>query len=98
MKADRRVADFAFDFSAGNERGNRVYDDAVDGARANEHVADFKGLFAGIGLGDEHFVDIDAQARSINRVEGVFRIDERDDAAKRLRFGEDLQGEGRLAA
>ena len=98
MKADCRIADFAFDFSAGNEGGNRVYDDAIDGARTNEHVADFEGLFTSIGLRDEHLVDIDAQARGINRVEGVFRIDEREDAAKRLCFGEDLQGERRLTA
>ena len=61
-------------------------------------IADFQRLLAGVGLGDEHLVDIDPDARGVNGIEGVLGIDEGDDAAQRLGLRENLQGERCLAA
>ena len=98
MKAHRAVADLAFDFGTGHESGDRVDDDDVDGSGAHKHVADLKRVLAGVGLGDEHFVDVDAQAGGIARVEGVLGVDERHDAAHGLGLGENLQRQRRLTA
>ena len=70
----------------------------VDGAGTHEHVADLERLLAGVGLGDEHLVDVNAQARGVDRVERVLGVDEGDDAAHGLGLGEDLERERRLAA
>ena len=69
----------------------------VDGAGAHEHVADLERLLAGVGLGDEHLVDVDADARGIAGVEGVLGVDERDDAAHGLGLSQDLERERGLA-
>ena len=53
-------------------------------------------MLARIGLRDEHFVDIDAQTRGVRWIEGMFRVDECHNAAKRLRLGENLQCERRF--
>ena len=62
------------------------------------HIADFQRLLAGVGLGDEHLVDIDPDARGVNGIEGVLGIDEGNDTAQRLSLRENLQGERCLAA
>ncbi len=61
MDADGAVAHVAFEFGFGRERRDRVDDDAGNRARADEGVHDFERLFTGVGLGDQEFVEIDAQ-------------------------------------
>ena len=97
VQADHLVAHFAFDFGARGERGDRVDDDDVDRAGADQHVGDFKGLFAGIRLRDQQLADIDAELLGVLRIECVFGVDEGGDAAELLHFGDDLQTEGSLA-
>ncbi len=98
MKAHGGVAHLALDLCAGHKGGDGVHDDAVDGAGAHEHIAYFQGLLAGIGLGDEHLVDVDADAGRIDRIEGMLGVDESHDAAEGLGLGEDLEGQSGLAA
>jgi len=50
-------------------------------------------LFAGVRLGDQKIVDIDAELARIDRVERVFGVDEGADAALLLRLGEAMQRE-----
>ena len=81
----------------GDEGGDGVDDDDVDGSRAHEHVADLERVLAGVGLRDEDLVDVDAEAGGIAGIEGVLRVDEGDDAAHGLGLGENLEREGGLA-
>jgi len=74
-----------------------VDDDDVDGPGAHEHVGDFQRLLARIGLRDQQVVDLDAELFRINRVERVFRVDERRGSAVALRRGDDRERERRLA-
>ena len=60
LQADVGVAHLAFDLGAGREGGDRVDDDDVERAGAHEHLGDLERLLAGVGLGDEQLVDVDA--------------------------------------
>ncbi len=81
----------------GNERRDRVDDDDVDRAGADEHLRDLEGLLAAVGLRDEEVVDVDAELPGVLRVERVLRVDERREAAELLRLGDDVERERRLA-
>ena len=61
LQADVGVAHLALDLRRGHERGDRVDDDDVDGARAHEELGDLERLLAGVRLGDEEVVDVDAE-------------------------------------
>ena len=98
MEADGRVADFPLDFGARDECGNGVDNDAVYCPRTNEHVANLERLLAGVGLRNEDFVNVYAEARRVYRIERMLGIDERNYTAERLRFCENLQGKRRFAA
>ena len=50
LQADGGVAHLALELGARHERGDRVDDDDVDGAAADEHVADLERLLAGVRL------------------------------------------------
>ena len=91
MQTNGGIADLALDFCSGNQCRDGVDDDAVDCTRANEHIADFERLLAKIGLGDKDVIDIHAKSSRIDRIERMFRVDERHDTAECLRLGEDLQ-------
>jgi hypothetical protein len=60
VQAHLRFAHFAFDFSLGRERRDRVDDDHVHGAGAHQHVGDLERLLAGVRLRDQQVVDVDA--------------------------------------
>ena len=96
MEADDGVPHLAFDFSAGDECGNRVHDDDIDGVGSDEELADLQCLLACVGLGDKEVVDIDADFACPCGVEGVLGVDECRDAALLLRVGEDGEREGRF--
>jgi hypothetical protein len=67
------------------------------GARAHQRVGDLERLLAGIGLGDQQVVDVDAELARIDRIERVLGVDEGADAALLLRFGEAVQRQRGLA-
>ena len=71
MKAHIAVTHFALDLGTGNQRRNGVHYNDVDSAGTNQRLGDFQRLLAGIRLGDQHFIDIDAQR---SRVCGIQRV------------------------
>ena len=97
LDAHEAVAHLAFDLGARHEGRDRVDDDAVDAAGADERLGDLERLLAGVGLADEELVDVDAAGPGVGRIERVLDVDERDDAATRLGLGEDVLADRRLA-
>jgi hypothetical protein len=91
------VAHLALDLGPGHQRRHRVDDEDVEGSGADQHVGDLEGLFPGVGLGDEEFVDVDPDGAGVDRVEGVLGVDEGGDAAVALGLGHDVEGEAGLA-
>ena len=55
-----------------------------------------KRLLAGVRLGDEEGVGVDAELGGVLRVEGVLGVDEGSDAALALRVGHGMQRDGGL--
>jgi hypothetical protein len=97
LQAGQLVAHFALDFGARRQRGDRVDDDAIDAARAHQHVRDFEALFAGVGLRDQQVRHVHAELCGIAGVQRVFRVDVGGDAAGLLDFGDDVQAQRGLA-
>ena len=60
LEPDVRVAHLPLDLGLGDERGDGVDRDDVEGTRADEELGDLERLLAGVGLRDEELVDIDA--------------------------------------
>ena len=69
------VTHLPFDLRFRGECGDRIDHDHIDGCRSHQHVGDLKRLFAGVGLGHQQILDVDAQPLSIGRVKRVLRID-----------------------
>ncbi|MNW56817.1 hypothetical protein D3C74_345610 [compost metagenome] len=92
------VTHLALDLGLGHERRDRVDDDDVDGARADQHVRDLEGLLARVRLRDEQRVGVDAQLLRVLGVQRVLGVDERRDAARALGAGHGVERDGRLAA
>jgi hypothetical protein len=88
---------FERDLGARRQRGDRVDDEHIDGAGADERVGDLERLLAGVRLRDQEVVEIDAELAGIDRVERVLGIDEGTDAALLLGFGDGVQSERGLA-
>ena len=91
------VAHLTFDLGPGGECRHRVDDDHVEGPGADEHVGDLERLLAGIGLGDQELVDVDADGPGVDGVHGVLGVDVGTDAAVALGLGHDMGGERGLA-
>ena len=87
------VAHVAFDFGFGHEGGYGVNNDHVHAARAYQRVADFQSLLTGVGLGEVEFFYFNAEFAGVNRVEGVFGVDESTDAAVFLALGNGFKTE-----
>ena len=98
LQTHRRIAHVAFEFGLGDQRGDGIDDDDVDGVGADQFLRDFESLFAVIGLRDEKIVDVDAELAGVDGIERVFGVDERGLSAEFLRFGDDLQRQRGLAA
>ena len=92
-----RVAHLAFDLGLRRERGDGVDHHDVDRAGAHQHVGDLERLLAGVGLRDQHVVDVHAELFRVDGVERVLRVDERRGAPLLLRLRDHLQGERGLA-
>src|SRR5215211_4645938 len=93
-----RVAHLSLDLSPRYKGGHRVYDDDVQGAASDEGIRYLQGLFAVIRLGEVEVFEVHADGLGVGRVEGVLGVDEGGEASCSLRLGDDVQGEGRLAA
>ena len=87
------VAHFAFDFGFGHEGGYGVDNDHVYAAGTYQRVADFQGLFAGVGLREVEFFYFNAEFAGVNRVEGVFGVDKGADTAVFLALGDGFETE-----
>ena len=87
------VAHLSFDLGPRRERGDRVDHQHVDRARADQHVGDLERLLAGVGLGDEQVVDVDADGPGVDRVHGVLGVDVRADPPVALRLRHHVHGE-----
>src|SRR3546814_7801366 len=61
--------------------------------RANESVDDLERLFASVRLGNDEIVDVDAELASIDRIEGMFGIDESSGTAGGLGCSASVQGD-----
>ena len=75
-----RVAHFAFDFSFRDQGGNGVDDDDIDSTAADQFFCDSRAC-SRYPAGNEQFVGVDAKVAGIDRIEGVFGIDEGCNAA-----------------
>ena len=56
MDAHGGVAHLTFELLLGDEGGDGVDDDDIDGAGADEGFGDIEGVFARFGLGDQEVV------------------------------------------
>src|SRR5215831_823510 len=91
------VAHFAFEFGARYEGGDRIDDQHVDGARTDQRIRYLQSLLAGVGLGNQQIVHVDAELAGVSRIERVLGVDKSASPAAALRFGNDMQGKCRLA-
>ena len=92
------VAHLAFDFGLGYQGRHRVDDDDVDGAGADQHVGDLQRLLAGIRLGDQQRVGVDAELLGVFGVKRVLGVNERRDASGFLSVRDGMQRQGRFTA
>ena len=97
LQAGQRIAHLAFEFGLGRQRRDRVDHHDVDAAGAHQRVGDLQRLFAGVGLGDQHLVDVDAELLGVARIERMFGVDIGGDAALLLDLGHDMQRQRGLA-
>ena len=84
LDAHERVAHLALDLRSRHERGDRVDDDAVHAAGADEGLRDLEGLLARVRLADEQLVHVHAAGPGVVRVERVLHVDEGDRKSTRL--------------
>ena len=97
LQARLHLAHLALDFGLRHERRDRIDHQHVDGAGAHQRVGDLERLLAGVGLGDQEVLEVDAELAGIDRVERVLGVDEAANAALLLRLGDDMQGQRGLA-
>src|SRR6266852_5718548 len=60
LQTHLRLAHFALDLGLRRERRDRIDHDHVDRPGAHQHVGDFERLLAGVGLGNQKLLDLDA--------------------------------------
>ena len=91
------VAHFAFKLGPRHQGGHGIDHQHVEGGRAHQGIGDLQRLFAGVGLGKQQLVCVDAELVGVNRIKRVFGIDEGAGAAQLLRLGERMERQRRLA-
>ena len=91
------VAHLALDLRLGDQGGDRVQHDHVNGPGPDQGVHDLQGLLARGGLGDQQLVDVDAQVAGVLGVDRVLGVHEGGHAALLLGLGDHVVGDGRLA-
>ena len=97
MEAHKAVAHLALDLRPGHQGRHGVHHHHINGAGAHQGLGDLQGLLAGIGLGNEHILDLHAQSPGIGGVQGVLGVHEGHLAALLLGLGQNVQGQGGLA-
>src|SRR3990172_9359946 len=97
LEAGQRVAHLALDLGPGHEGGDAIDDDDVDGVGADQGLDDLQRLLAGVRLGHEQVLDLDADGAGVDRLEGVLHVDVGGHAARLLGLGDYVLGEGRLS-
>jgi hypothetical protein len=98
LQADVSIAHLALDLGAWDQCSDRVDHDDVHRARAHQRFGDLQRLLTGVRLRDQEVVEIDTEALSIDRIEGVFGVDVRGDTTHPLGLGDHVEGERRLSA
>ena len=93
MQTYSRVAHVALNLLLRSQRSYRVYDDDIDGCRADELVGNLKCLLTIVGLRDIEVVNIDTQLLCVEAVEGMLSIDECCNAASLLALCNGMDGQ-----
>ena len=96
--ADAALAHLALELAAGQQGRDGVDNDDVQRAGAHKLLGYLERLLAGVRLGDEQLVYVDAQRPGVGGLERVLDVDVRGLAAVFLRAGHDVEREGGLAA
>src|SRR5688572_17501277 len=94
MQAHFAIAHVAFNFSAWNKCGNRIYNNNINGAGTDQVIGDLKCLLPIIGLRYQQVGSINAKFFSIKFIKGMFRIYKSANAALLLSLGYGMQGNG----
>jgi hypothetical protein len=98
LKPGQRISHLAVQLGARDQGRNRVNDQNVDTAGANQSLGDLEPLLAGIGLRDKQVIDVDSELASILRVHRMLGIDVGGHAACFLSLRYDVQRKRRLTA
>src|ERR1041385_3993462 len=91
LQSHLRIAHLAFEFGARDEGSNRIDDDNVDGAAADQDFRDFQRLLAAVRLRDQQVLDVDAELARVICVESMFRVYKCRGSAKFLRFSDHVK-------
>mmetsp|Transcript_23399 Transcript_23399/g.40935 ORF Transcript_23399/g.40935 Transcript_23399/m.40935 type:complete len:271 (+) Transcript_23399:3463-4275(+) len=97
LDTDVAIAHVAFQLGFWRKGGNRIDNHHVDRTGAHERVCNLKRLLAIVRLGDQQFIDVDAQFFCILRVKRMLGIHKGTDAAGFLLLCHAMQREGGLA-
>ena len=97
LKTNMRIAHFTFDFGAWHKRSHRVDDQHINRVRPHQCIANFKRLFASVGLRHDQFVDVNTKLFRITGVKRVFGVDKCRVATFFLHLCNHMQCECRLA-
>ncbi len=81
----------------GTSAADRINHDHVQRVGAGQRFANAQGFLAAVRLGDQQFVQVDAQFFGVGRVERVLGVDERRQAAGLLGVGDDVEHQGGFA-
>ena len=92
-----RISHIPLNFCFRDKCCNRVYNQNIYGAASYQSFCNFKGLFTGIRLRDKQIIGFDTQLSGIAYVQSMLGIDKSSDAAKFLRFRDDMKCESCLA-
>ena len=92
LRADRDVADLAFQLRFRDESGDRIEHNHVERIRTHERLADAERFFTRARLRDEQIVEVHAQPPGVLRIERVFDVDEGGEAAALLRLRDHREG------
>ena len=93
MQTHEAVAHLALDLGAGHQRRHGVHHHHVDGAGAHQRLSDLQRLLAGIRLGDQHVLHIDAQRLGIGGIQRVLGVHEGHLTAHLLGLGQHMKGQ-----
>ena len=97
MQTHEAVAHFALDFRPRHQRRHGVHHHHVDGAGTHQRLGDLQRLLAGVGLGDEHVLDLHAQSAGIGGIQRVLGVHKGHLAALFLRLRQNVQRQRGLA-